>query len=68
VKVIIRSIRQASEYKDGVNTDLEGLRDVDTRVVGAFAHDMKFRLPAVEVDGGVVVGGVYELVFARRES
>jgi len=68
MKVVIKSITVASEYKNNAYTEISDRRDIEAVVIDDYSHKAKFRLPAIEVDGLIVVGGTYELMFARRES
>jgi hypothetical protein len=68
MKVLIKSITVASEYKNNAPTEIEDRRDIEAVVIDDYRNRAKFRLPAVEVDGIINVGGVYELIFARREK
>lgn len=68
MKVVIRSIEVATEFRENKYHDIEDRRDVKVKVLDQYGQAATFRLPSVEVDGLIVVGGVYELMFARRES
>lgn len=68
MKVEIRSIKMYSKWADGKTTDYPNQREVATKVVDQYHTDANFVLPSIEVDGLIVVGGIYELIFSRREA
>jgi hypothetical protein len=69
MKVLIRSIKMSCEYAASKYTYHPERREVTATIQDE--RDLKeavFNLPAIEVDGLIVVGGIYELIFARREA
>lgn len=68
MKVLIKTIGMARDYKDNKYQDVPDRRDIGAVVLDEHAREFTYRLPAVETDGLIVVGGVYELMFVRRES
>ena len=56
MKVRIKSVKVASEYKDGKTIELTDKREVAAVVVDEHAYSATFTLPAVEVDGVINVG------------
>jgi hypothetical protein len=68
MKVSITSIKIATRRTDAGWIEEPNLRNVESRVLDEHKATAAFVLPAIEVDGLIVVGGTYELIFARRES
>lgn len=68
MKVLIKKIEMARDYVEQKYGEVPDRRDISGIVADEYKRELAFRLPAVEVDGLIVVGGIYELIFARRES
>jgi hypothetical protein len=72
MKVLIRSIEMKTTYQTGGkytvdDPNLRVVEVVERRPDGTDSDQtLKFILPEIEVDHALIVGGVYELIFARR--